>query len=74
MLKKENLLFSIYDPLSFELLTQLRLQFTHLNEHKLGHGFWETINAMCACGSEVEATEHFLLHCCLYFSTETGTL
>ena len=23
---------------------------------------------MCACGSEVETTEHFLWHCHLYFS------
>ena len=64
--KKENSIFSIYDPLGVKLLTRLRLQFSHLNEHKFRHGFGDTINAMCACGSEVETTEHFLLRYHLY--------
>ena len=64
--KKENSKFSIYDPLGVKLLNRLRLQFSHLNEHKFRHGFGETINAMCACGNEVETTEHFLLRCHLY--------
>ena len=54
--EKENSLFSIYDPLGVN----------HLNEHKFRHGFEDTINTMCACGSEVETTEHFLLRCHLY--------
>ena len=37
-----------------------------LKSWKLLHGFGDTINAMCACGSEVETTEHFLLRCHLY--------
>ena len=64
--KKENSLFSIYDPLGVKLLTRLRLQFSNLNEDKFTHGFEDTINTMCACGSEVETTEHFLLRCHLY--------
>ena len=64
--KKENSIFSIYDPLAVKLLTCLRLQFSHLNEHKFRHGFGDTINAMCACGSEVETTDHFLWCCHLY--------
>ena len=64
--KKENSIFSIYDPLRVKLLTRLGLQFSHLNEHKFRHGFGDIINAMCACGSEVTTTEHFLLRCHLY--------
>ena len=64
--KKENSIFSIYDPLGVKLLTRLRLQFSHLNEHKFRHGFRDTINVMRACESEVETTEHFLLRCDLY--------
>ena len=64
--KKENSLFSIYDPLGVKLLTRLRLQFSHLNEHKSRHGFGDTINTMCVCGSEVETTEHFFLRYHLY--------
>ena len=64
--KKENSIFSISDPLGVQLLTCLRLQFSHLNEHEFIYGFGDTINAMCACGSEIETTEHFLLRCHLY--------
>ena len=60
------MLFCIYDPLGVKLLTRLRLQFSHLNEHKFRHGFSDTINPMCACGTETETTEHFLLHCQFY--------
>ena len=53
--KKENLILSVYDLLGVKLPTCLRL-----------HGFADTINAMCACESEVETTEHLLLRCHLY--------
>ena len=56
MQKKENSIFSIYDPLSVKFLTRLRLQFSHLNEHKFRYGFGDTKSDMCACGSEVETT------------------
>ena len=49
-----------------KLLTHVRLQFCHLNEHKFRYSFRDTINPMCACGTEFETTEHFLLHCHLY--------
>ena len=64
--KKENSIFSIYNSFGVKLLTRLRLQFNHLNKHKFRHVFGDTINAICACGSEVETTEHFLLRCHLY--------
>ena len=39
------------DPytLVVKLLTNLRLQFSHLNKYKFKHGFSDTINAMCVC-------------------------
>ena len=46
-----------------KLLAHLRLQFSHLNKHKSRRGFSDTINPICACKTEVEATEHFLLSC-----------
>ena len=64
--EKENSLFSVYDPFGVKLLTRLRLQFSHLNEHKFRHGFNDTLNPMCPCGTEVETTEHFLLRCHFY--------
>ena len=59
--KKENSLFSVHEPLGAKLLTRLRLKFSHINEHKFRHGSNDTINPMCACGTDIETTEHFLL-------------
>ena len=64
--KQENSLFNVYDPFGVKLVTRLRLHFSHLNEHKFRHGFSETINPMCACGTEFETTEHFFLRCHFY--------
>ena len=64
--KIENSIFSVYDPSGIKLLTRLRLQFSHLNEHKFRHGFTDIINPLCACGKELETNEHFLLRCQLY--------
>ena len=47
--KKENSIFSICDPLGVKLLTRLRLNFSHLNEHKFRHGFNDTLNPLCTC-------------------------
>ena len=58
---KENSLLSVYDPHGVKLLTRLRLQFSHLNEHKSKHGFSDTIDPICACRTEIETTEHFFL-------------
>ena len=59
--KKENSLFFVYNSLLVKPLTCLRLKFSHLNEHKFRHGFKDTINAVSACGTEVETTKQFLL-------------
>ena len=60
------MVFCIYDPIGVNLLTLLRLQFSHLNEHKFRHGSSNTTNPMCVCRTEVETTEHFLLGCQFY--------
>ena len=65
----ENSLFSVYVPLGVKLLTRLRLQFSLLNEHKFRHGISDTVNPMCACGTEIETIEHFFLRYHFY-STE----
>ena len=46
-----------------KLLSRLRLQFSHLNEHKFRHSFNDTVNPRCPCGTEVETNEDFLLYC-----------
>ena len=44
----------------------LRLNFSHLNEHKFRHGFRDTVDPMCQCGLETEITLSFLSCCSLY--------
>ena len=62
----ENSVFQVHDINGVKLLTRLRLDFSHLNEHKFRHNFNDTINPMCSCGKEPETTLHYLLRCDLY--------
>ena len=59
--KTEHSLFCIYDPFGIKLLASYRLQFSHLNEHEFRHGFSDTINPMCACGTKIESYRTFPL-------------
>ena len=54
---------SIHNPVGVKLLTRLRLQLSHLNEHKFWHGFEDAISPMCSCNMEIESNKHFLLRC-----------
>ena len=57
----ENKTFSICDPLGIKLLNRLRVDFSHLNEHKFRHNFADTSNLLCSCSLEIESTAHFFL-------------
>ena len=52
-----------HDSIGVKLLSPLRLQLTHVNEHKFRNGFNDTVNLLCPCGTDAETTEHFLLRC-----------
>ena len=60
---KSNSIFSVHDVYGVKLLSRLRLNFSHLNEHKVRHSFKDGTNCMCDCGSATETTLHFLLQC-----------
>ena len=60
---KSNSIFSVHDVYGVKLLSRLRLNFSHLNEHKVRHGFKDGTNCMCDCDSATETTLHFLLQC-----------
>ena len=62
-------LFSIHGPVGVKLLTRLRLQFSHLDEHKFRHNFTDCVSPMCDCGAETETTGHFFLRC-QFFANE----
>ena len=41
----------------------LQLGFSHPHEHKFKNNIQDTLNPLCACGSDVENTCHFFLYC-----------
>ena len=65
--------FGIHNPTGMQLLTRLRLGFSHLNEHKFRHSFRDFPNPLCECKLEPEITSHFLVRCHL-FRVERTTL
>ena len=71
---KEKSVFAVHDIKGLKLLTRLRLNCSHLNEHKFRHGFKDTIDPMCKCGVETETTLHLLLRCRLYSNIGTELL
>ena len=71
---KEKSVFAIHDIKGLKLLTRLRLNCSHLNEHKFRHGFKDTIDPMCKCCVKTETTLHFLLRCRLYSNIRTELL
>ena len=63
---KENSVLGVSDIYGIKLLTRLKLNFSHLNEHKFRQNCNDTINLMCNCGAATETTIHYLLRCRLY--------
>ena len=49
----------------------VRLNFSHLNEHKFHHNFKDTVNPLCCCNTEIETTSHYLLRCHLFSERRT---
>ena len=62
----QNSIYNIHNPVGIKYLTRLRLSLSHLNEHKFRHIFQECLNPLCSCNLEVEATNHYFLHCHYY--------
>ena len=61
-----NSVFKCHNPKRIKLLTRLRLDLSHLREHKFKHGFLDSLNPICSCGQNIETLTHFLLHCSNY--------
>ena len=61
-----NNIFQCHNPKGIKHLTRLRVNFSHLHDHKFKHSFQGTINPLCTCSLEAEATNHFILHCPYY--------
>ena len=61
-------IFNIHDPIGLKLLTRLRVNLSHLREHKFRHNFLDTLNPLCSCSIEPESTSHYLLRCSFFTS------
>ena len=61
-----NRIFNCHNPKGVKLLTRLRLGLSHLRDHKFKHSFQDSLNPICNCGTDVETTTHYLLHCPLF--------
>ena len=48
--------FGIHNPIGLQLLTKLRLGFSHLNEHKFWHNFRDFLNPLCE--GKLEQKQH----------------
>ena len=58
-------LSSLYN--AFKYLTCLRLELSHLNEHRFEHNFQDCVNPLCSCSVEPESKSHFFL-CCHHYT------
>ena len=63
---KQCSIYNIIDPPGLKLLTRLRVNLSHLREHKFRHNFLGTLNPLCSCCLEIESTSHYLLRCFFY--------
>ena len=54
-----NSTYRIHNPIEIRLLACLRLNLSHLNEHKLKHNFTNCVNQLCSRSIKPETTLHF---------------
>ena len=66
-------IYNVYNPLGLKLLTRLRLDLSHLNQHKFNHNFQHCLNRLRSCSLQFESVSHFFLHC-HYYSNIRSTL
>ena len=71
---KRSPVYKILDAQGLKLLTRLRVNMSHLREHKFNHNFQDTINPLCSCMLETESTSHFLLRCSFYSDSRKSLL
>ena len=60
---KANSFFNCCNLQGIRLVTRLPLELNHLRERKCKYNFQNCLNPLCSCGSSIESTSHFLLHC-----------
>ena len=71
---KPNSFFNCCNLKGIRLITRLRLELSHLREHKFKYNFQNCLNPLCSCGSSIESTSHFLLHCPIFHNKRNTLL
>ena len=61
-----NKTFNCHNLIGIKSVARLRLGLTHLQDHKFKHNFLDCLNPICCCGSDIETTVHYLLHCPIF--------
>ena len=66
-----NFIYNINDTIGIKFVTRLRLDFSHLREHKFNYNFEDMLNPLCSCSVEVESASHYLLRCHFFDALRT---
>ena len=56
-------IYNIFDQTGLKFLSHLRLDLSHLHEHRFRHNFQDCLNPLCSCSLEIDDTSNYLLHC-----------
>ena len=68
-----NSIFNCHNPKAIKYLSRIKLGLSHLRKHIFKHSFQDTLNPICACGSDIETPCHHLISCPT-FDAERNTL
>ena len=55
-----------HSPKGIKLITRLRLDLSHLREHKFWQNIQDTLNPIYSCRDDIDTTIHYLLYCPKY--------
>ena len=69
-----NSFFNCHNPKGIKFIARLRPGLSHLRECKFKHSFQDSLNPFCSCGSDIESTVHYLLHCPTYITERRSVL
>ena len=61
-----NQVFNVESSEVLKFLTRIRLELSHLADHKFRHNFPDFVSPIFGCSQEIEISAHFLLHCSNY--------
>ena len=53
-----NQVFNVDGSKGLKFLTRIRLELSHLVDHKFRHHFQDCVNRICSCGQEIETSTH----------------